>query len=129
MWNKFVGEKYGTTKCFCCRQKGITSRDFHAGHIQPERNGGKTTIINLRPICPSCNNSMGTINMKEFIKQHYPENIKGFKRNYPTSPGAPLPWRSLSEATGSKAPEAPVPVSITTPKSNWISRIFRRNKK
>jgi hypothetical protein len=36
-----------------------------------EANGGKIQIDNLRPICAVCNNSMGTINMKDFAFGHF----------------------------------------------------------
>ena len=40
---------------------------FHCGHIISEANGGEIKLDNLRPICHSCNSSMGTVNMDEFI--------------------------------------------------------------
>ena len=42
---------------------GIISRNgWHCGHVISEKNGGETNIGNLRPICGSCNNSMGSMN-------------------------------------------------------------------
>ena len=41
--------------------KGVKN-GFQCGHIQSEYNGGITEVINLRPICPGCNQSMGKTN-------------------------------------------------------------------
>lgn len=39
-----------------------TKNGWHCGHVISEKNGGETNIGNLRPICGSCNNSMGSMN-------------------------------------------------------------------
>jgi 5-methylcytosine-specific restriction endonuclease McrA len=41
---------------------------FECGHVISEFNGGTNKLNNLKPICVSCNSSMGTQNMDEFIK-------------------------------------------------------------
>ena len=87
-WNKYVGKKVGETKCLCCRTTQIESKDFVAGHIISEANGGTITVDNIVPICNSCNLSMGTKNMDDFISEHYPENLSKFKkRDYTNSKG------------------------------------------
>jgi hypothetical protein len=70
VWNKYIGEEYGKGKCFCCNVTEIRQMSFHCGHILSVADGGGTTIDNLRPICQSCNSSMGTTNMIEFMKKH-----------------------------------------------------------
>jgi 5-methylcytosine-specific restriction endonuclease McrA len=40
-------------------QNQINVFDFHCGHIIAEKEGGKTSIDNLLPICSRCNLSMG----------------------------------------------------------------------
>jgi hypothetical protein len=40
---------------------------WQAGHIKSEHNGGLTNITNLKPICPSCNQAMGSMNWDEYI--------------------------------------------------------------
>lgn len=72
VWNKYIGKEKGEGECFCCRKKNISARDFHAGHVIPEKENGKATVENLRPICAPCNLSMKTTNMLDFIKNHYP---------------------------------------------------------
>lgn len=40
---------------------------WHAGHIISEKNGGETHVDNLRPICPACNQSMGSQNWENYL--------------------------------------------------------------
>ena len=67
VWNKYIGEEIGKTKCLCCNITDITQLKFHTGHIISEINGGNINIDNLKPICESCNKSMGKKNMNEFM--------------------------------------------------------------
>ena len=69
MWiDAFQDSRVG--KCQCCLREPITLNNFHAGHIISERNGGKTTLDNLRCICAFCNVSMRTQNMDEFVSRY-----------------------------------------------------------
>ncbi len=70
VWSRWIGEEIGKTKCFCCKLTEITQLNFSCGHIVAEANGGSLNIENLRPICTSCNSSMGTQNMNDFIKTY-----------------------------------------------------------
>lgn len=70
VWNEYIGEQNGTGLCWCCKATTIYQLHFHCGHYISENNGGKPTVKNLRPICASCNLSMGTTNMGEFIDKH-----------------------------------------------------------
>ena len=67
VWHKYIGETIGKSKCMCCNITDITQMKFHAGHIISEYNDGEMHIDNLKPICESCNKSMGIKNMDEFI--------------------------------------------------------------
>ena len=67
VWNKHIGETVGKTLCLCCKLTDITQMNFSCGHIISEFNGGNIKLDNLKPICVSCNSSMGTKNMDEFI--------------------------------------------------------------
>jgi hypothetical protein len=68
VWNKWIGEEIGKHKCLCCKTIDIIQMSFHCGHINPECRGGETILSNLKPICKTCNLSMGTKNMDEFMK-------------------------------------------------------------
>ena len=70
VWNKWVGEDTGKAKCMCCQLTDITQLSFHCGHIVAEAAGGELKVDNLKPICQSCNSSMGTTNMDEFIQKY-----------------------------------------------------------
>jgi len=70
-WNKYIGEEVGRTTCLCCKSTFITQLNFHCGHVIAEAVGGTINIDNLRPICSSCNSSMGTTNMHEFALKNF----------------------------------------------------------
>jgi hypothetical protein len=67
VWVTYMGKVY-IGKCFCCGTEEISHANFACGHVQSEKNGGSTSLENLRPVCVSCNSSMGTIDMEEFKK-------------------------------------------------------------
>jgi len=58
--------------CFCCKKGLDVFDDWHAGHVISHSNNGADTADNLRPVCGSCNLSMGTENMDDFKKRCYP---------------------------------------------------------
>lgn len=70
-WIKQFGD---STKgsCYCCKVEFGIFDNWHAGHIIAHSNGGKDTADNLRPVCGSCNQSMGTENMDAFKARCYP---------------------------------------------------------
>jgi 5-methylcytosine-specific restriction endonuclease McrA len=70
VWSKWIGADVARSVCTCCRITKIEQMSFHCGHIVSEANGGEIKIDNLKPICQSCNSSMGTMNMDEFIERY-----------------------------------------------------------
>jgi 5-methylcytosine-specific restriction endonuclease McrA len=59
VWLYWIGEKFiGKCSVEWCNKK-ITPFTFETGHNIPESKGGQTTVSNLRPICATCNKSMG----------------------------------------------------------------------
>ena len=94
VWDENIGEEKGIGECYCCSQK-INSKNFEAGHIVSVKNGGPTTLNNLKPICSCCNKSMGI------------ENMENFKKTYMTDR---KPYNE-SKNLKSKAPELKQPVS------------------
>jgi hypothetical protein len=70
VWNKYIGEDIGKYKCYCCKSTDITQLSFHCGHVISKKKGGKDVVKNLRPICQSCNSSMRTTNMYDFINYY-----------------------------------------------------------
>ena len=70
VWNKYIGITIGQTVCLCCKLTDISQMSFACGHIISEYNGGEIKLDNLKPICMSCNSSMGTQNMDDFIEEY-----------------------------------------------------------
>jgi len=66
--NKIWLNKYGESfngDCYCC-SKEINIFNFHCGHIISRKDNGPINEDNLRPICQTCNSSMGSQNLEEF---------------------------------------------------------------
>ena len=70
VWNHYIGEDIIKHRCLCCKKVLITNTNFEVGHVLSEKNGGTHEINNLRPICGSCNHSMGTENMVDFVVKY-----------------------------------------------------------
>jgi 5-methylcytosine-specific restriction endonuclease McrA len=67
--------QFGTStegSCFCCRKRMDVFDTWEAGHIIAHSRGGSIDADNLRPVCGSCNKSMGDENMLEFKARCYP---------------------------------------------------------
>ena len=67
-------------ECFCCKKVIDVFENWHAGHIKSYANGGSDTADNLRPVCGSCNLSMGTENMDDFKARFYPNTVMDGKK-------------------------------------------------
>lgn len=78
VWDNWIGKHTTCSVCLCCRKSPIKVMSFQCGHIVPEILGGSLNINNLTPICVSCNSSMGKINMIDYIKEYYPNNMAKF---------------------------------------------------
>jgi 5-methylcytosine-specific restriction endonuclease McrA len=57
--------------CYCCKEEIDALGNWEAGHILAAALGGPDTIENLRPICSTCNKSMGTTHMDEFKTKYF----------------------------------------------------------
>jgi len=78
-WDKYIGKQFGESLCLCCTHSVICQKEFTAGHVRSEFNGGIITVNNIIPICSACNLSMATQNMDEYIKEYYPDNYETFR--------------------------------------------------
>jgi len=67
VWNHYIGEDIIKHKCLCCKKVTISNTNFEVGHVLSEKCGGTHEINNLRPMCFSCNHSMGSENMVDFV--------------------------------------------------------------
>lgn len=70
VWNTHIDPNIQRHKCLCCKKSIISITEFHVGHVISENAGGTLEINNLRPICASCNYSMGTSNMIDYIVKY-----------------------------------------------------------
>jgi 5-methylcytosine-specific restriction endonuclease McrA len=59
VWITYNSTKYNATCYVRWCSNVITPFKFEVGHNIPESKGGTLDISNLRPICASCNRSMG----------------------------------------------------------------------
>lgn len=69
LWSKHFDNSI-QGKCQCCKTEVISKNNFDCGHIISEKNGGAVHLDNLKPICRSCNSSMGTTNMNDFMTKY-----------------------------------------------------------
>jgi hypothetical protein len=69
LWNLYFQNNINGV-CQCCKHEVISKNNFDCGHIVSEKEGGLVSLDNLRPICRSCNSSMGTLNMDVFMKKY-----------------------------------------------------------
>lgn len=83
VWEKYMkkpDKTYGP--CFVCNNI-IHLLQFECGHVISHSEGGSLTVENLRPICGSCNKSMGTQNLYDYKKKFFEEKTN--KRSKPKS--------------------------------------------
>ena len=64
VWNKYIGADKAEGKCYVCKRT-IHVTDFDLGHNKARAKGGGDSIINLRPICRTCNTSMQTTSIEQ----------------------------------------------------------------
>ena len=71
-WEKYLKDTEQETYQVKCPVKIcnniINPMTFQCGHIISEKHNGKLELNNLRPICSSCNGSMGIQNWNKFEK-------------------------------------------------------------
>ena len=70
VWKTYASDTYLSANCFCCRKNIISIDNFMCGHIVSRYDGGTIDLDNLRPVCHSCNVSMGTCDMFKFIENN-----------------------------------------------------------
>lgn len=72
VWEMYHGDSL-KGECYCCARELDAFDAWHVGHIVSHANGGADVPSNLRPLCASCNTSMGPQNMDEFKAEYYPD--------------------------------------------------------
>lgn len=80
VWNTYIGSDKAKGQCLVGCGNEITMPNFECGHVKSVKDGGDTTITNLRPICSQCNRSMGAMHMDDFIKKYQFKKPTYFKQ-------------------------------------------------
>jgi len=75
VWGKYIGMDKAEGKCDVCKRT-IHISDFDIGHNKAISKGGSDSITNLRPICRSCNNSMGAMSIEAYKKKYFSRSEK-----------------------------------------------------
>jgi 5-methylcytosine-specific restriction endonuclease McrA len=70
VWETHYGMGMGEAICPVCKIVKIYQMSFHCGHINPRSKGGLNHKDNLRPLCQSCNSSMGNTHFDEYMLTH-----------------------------------------------------------
>lgn len=89
IWDANIGNNIRAALCICCNNTEIKVENFHAGHIVAESLGGETDQNNLLPICATCNTSMGSTHMNDFVKSNFPNHYVNFTNRKYTCIGKP----------------------------------------
>ena len=69
IFNREYGQDARNVKCPVCQTCNIDGMDcnWDLGHIISKKNGGKSTLDNLKPICRTCNIYMGETNWYDYL--------------------------------------------------------------
>jgi regulator of replication initiation timing len=69
VWNLYIGHNKNKAICPLCliREINTHNTDWHCSHVISDVHGGKPTLSNLRALCGTCNQSMGRMDMCEYI--------------------------------------------------------------
>ena len=65
VWKKFNKNICDEGFCYTCNNK-LYFKEMECGHIKAHSLGGKETFDNLMPVCKTCNNKMGIMNLEEY---------------------------------------------------------------
>lgn len=74
VWDTYIGRKVAEQECPLCENEDIRVVKFHCAHVLAIINGGDYSLENLRPICSTCNGSMGERHMKDFAMKFFPNS-------------------------------------------------------
>jgi predicted flap endonuclease-1-like 5' DNA nuclease len=67
VWRRYASATHLDALCFCCKEIPISSENFFCGHVRSRKNKGTDDLTNLRPICGTCNSSMRSDHMFEYM--------------------------------------------------------------
>jgi len=71
VWNEHIGKDVANAKCTCCKEENINYNSFFVGFVKDSHEGGTLLTDNLRPICSSCDSSIGTMSINEYAYTYF----------------------------------------------------------
>ncbi|HLC95996.1 MAG TPA: HNH endonuclease signature motif containing protein [Candidatus Nanoarchaeia archaeon] len=74
VWRRYNGNRMHG-KCYVCKCP-VPFTNFEVGHNKAHSSGGKWSVGNCRPICRSCNRSMGKMSIEAFKKKYFTKGTK-----------------------------------------------------
>ena len=74
VWNTYIGDHIGKTKCLLCEQNDISAFQFHCVHVIAQSKNGTSAVTNLRPLCSVCTQSVSGYNLIEFARKFHPQS-------------------------------------------------------
>lgn len=73
VWANSLNLQGDNASCFCCLNE-ISKNNHQNGHVKPYHFGGTDSVDNIKSICESCNKSMSSLHMYEYMLRY---NKKG----------------------------------------------------
>ena len=71
VWARYIGADKAYGKCSASCGRRIHFMNFEVGHNKALAKGGSNHISNLKPICRSCNQAMGTMSIEAFKREYF----------------------------------------------------------
>lgn len=119
VWHKYNGDKM-KGKCYVCN-KEITFTSFEVGHNKAASKGGKWTVANCRPLCRTCNRSMGTTSIETFKKKHFSSTEPKAKKTTPKDTTTKKRWHAIDTAgSHPKIPQSGGGTPLEYPRSSQV---------
>jgi hypothetical protein len=117
VWSTYIGSDIAHRPCPLCGLNEISMRCFDCAHVLAEIHGGTMTIDNLRPICGTCNSSMGTQNMRDWVETYAQSSClyRSFQQLQPLPSSATATSQPTTTATFSPAPTPPSSITFPAP--------------
>jgi hypothetical protein len=120
VWKIYFGNNM-IGKCYVCGAE-ITFTNFELGHNKPHTKGGKWVVENLRPLCRTCNRSIGDkMTVEAFKKKYFSSKPKSVT---PKTKSSTKPKSTISKTKNAvKSKSATLkPKSAAKLKSNTIKK-------
>jgi len=123
VWSRYAGMNRIFAKCYVCR-KPIHFTDFEVGHNKAVARGGTNAILNLRPICRSCNNSMKTTSIEAYKRKYFPKSNRKKPSKSKRRKSIHLPRQIVQSTTNSDSQSCILSFSTSKSVKVYIEGIY-----